>query len=197
MRNASRPVVCLFSVFVVSLVSFVPRVSAQQADAVGVRAQGMAGAFTAVADDATASWWNPAGMAGGAYFNALIEAGSHDEPPSERNAIGAPRNAQRADTRGFAVAFPALGLSYYHLRISEIQPITSTAAAAGDRQDGGAADVRLGAIVLSQFGASVGQSIGSHLVIGSTVKLLTAGAAVQIRPAVGGSLHRAVVDHPS
>jgi hypothetical protein len=197
MRNASRPVVCLFSVFVVSLVSFVPRVSAQQADAVGVRAQGMAGAFTAVADDATASWWNPAGMAGGAYFNALIEAGSHDEPPSERNAIGAPRNAQRADTRGFAVAFPALGLSYYHLRISEIQPITSTAAAAGDRQDGGAADVRLGAIVLSQFGASVGQSIGSHLVIGSTVKLLTAGAAVQIRPAVGASLDAAAEVDPS
>jgi hypothetical protein len=29
---------------------------------VGARAVGMGGAFTAVADDATASWWNPAGM---------------------------------------------------------------------------------------------------------------------------------------
>lgn len=30
---------------------------------VGARAMGMGGAFTAVADDATAPWWNPAGMA--------------------------------------------------------------------------------------------------------------------------------------
>jgi len=30
---------------------------------VGARAAGMGGAFTAVADDATAPWWNPAGMA--------------------------------------------------------------------------------------------------------------------------------------
>src|SRR5262245_15752560 len=29
---------------------------------VGARAIGMGGAFTAVADDATAPWWNPAGM---------------------------------------------------------------------------------------------------------------------------------------
>src|SRR5436309_7220574 len=29
---------------------------------VGARAVGMGGAFTAVADDATAPWWNPAGM---------------------------------------------------------------------------------------------------------------------------------------
>ena len=56
----------------VSLVSLVLMaapvvVDAQPADVVGVRAQGMGGAFTAVADDATASWWNPAGMAGGAW----------------------------------------------------------------------------------------------------------------------------------
>jgi hypothetical protein len=31
-------------------------------NAVGARAVGMGGAFTAVADDATALWWNPAGM---------------------------------------------------------------------------------------------------------------------------------------
>src|SRR4029453_5176655 len=30
---------------------------------VGTRAQGMAGAFVAVADDATATYWNPAGLA--------------------------------------------------------------------------------------------------------------------------------------
>src|SRR3954464_5802371 len=106
MRNASPPLVCLISVFCVSLVSFVPRVSAQQADAVGVRAQGMAGPATAVADAATASWGAPAGGGGGAYFNAMIETGRHDEPPSDRNSA----NARRDETRSIAVAFPALGL---------------------------------------------------------------------------------------
>jgi F plasmid transfer operon protein TraF len=182
----------------VSLVSFVlcaAPLAAQTTDTVGIRAQGMGGAFTAVADDATASWWNPAGMAGGAYFNALIDAGSHDEPASDH--AGAPQGARRGETRSFAVAFPALGLSYYHLRISEIQPQTSTAAAVGGRQEGGATDVRLRSIVLSQFGASIGQSIGSHLVIGSTLKLVSAGAAVQIRPAETASLDAAADLDPS
>src|SRR3954471_2517793 len=134
MRNASRPVVCLFSVFFVSLVSCVPRASAQPADVVGVRASGMGGAFTAVADDATASWWNPAGMAGGAYFNALIESGTHREPSTDRNPAGDPRAASRTDTRSLAVAFPALGLSYYRLRISDLDPRISTGTPAGVRQ---------------------------------------------------------------
>src|SRR5260221_14438342 len=108
----------------VPLVSFVliaAPLAAQPTDAIGVRAQGMGGAFTAVADDATASWWNPAGMAGGAYFNALLESGAQTEPRSDRTAAGDPQSASRANTRSFAVAFPALGLSYYRLRISEIR----------------------------------------------------------------------------
>ncbi len=192
MFRASRPLVCLISClsFVASL-SFVSHASAQPADAVGVRASGMGGAFTAVADDATASWWNPAGMAGGAYFNALIEAGNYRQPNSERTDAGDPQAALRANTRSFAVAFPALGLSYYRLRISEIQPGTSTGTAPPGRQEGGATEVRLRSLVLNQFGASVAQSLGSHLVIGSTLKLVSAGAASQFRTAAAGSLDAA------
>src|SRR4051794_30707831 len=151
--------------------------AAQPADVVGVRASGMGGAFTAVADDATASWWNPAGMAGGAYFNALIESGTHREPPTDRNPAGDLRAASRTDTRSLAVAFPALGLSYYRLRISDLAPQISTGTPAGVRQgqQGGAAEVRLRSMVLNQFGASVGQSLGSHLVVASTVKLVNGG----------------------
>ena len=191
MRNASRLRVCLVLVvpFVAS-VSFPSRASAQAADAIGVRAQGMGGAFTAVADDATASWWNPAGMAGGAYFNALLESGNHREPPADRTAAGDVR-AQRAETRSFSVAFPALAVSYYRLRISEIQPQTSIAGATGVRQEGGATEVRLRSIVMTQVGASVGQSLGSHLVIASTLKLVHAGAASQLQAAGTASLDAA------
>src|SRR5258708_2823889 len=189
----------MFKPFVslVSLVFLAVPAAAQPTDAVGVRANGMGGAFTAVADDATASWWNPAGMAGGAYFNALIESGAQTEPRSERTAAGDPQSASRANTRSFAVAFPALGLSYYRLRISEIQPQTSTGNTVPGRQESGAAEVPLRSLVLNQLGATVGQSLGSHLVIGSTFKLVSAGAGSQIQSSAAGSLDAADSIDPS
>ena len=47
--------------------------TAQIYENIGIRAQGMSGAFVAVADDATTTWWNPAGLASGGYFNGVIE----------------------------------------------------------------------------------------------------------------------------
>jgi len=126
--------------------------SAQTTDVIGVRAQGMAGAFTAVADDATATWWNPAGLAGGSFFSSLIEFGRPDRSSDET-------------MKGIAVAYPALGVSYYRLPVSQIRVGTSTAPGPASREDQG---------VLSFFGATVGQSLGEHLVVGSTVKLLHA-----------------------
>ena len=32
----------------------------------------MGGAFVAVADDSTATWWNPAGQAAGAFFDVTL-----------------------------------------------------------------------------------------------------------------------------
>ena len=196
MRIASRPLVCFASsLSFVTLVSLArpSEACSQTMDVVGVRAQGMGGAFTAVADDATASWWNPAGLAGGAYFNALLEYVRHQEPPSDHTEAGDPQSARRATTRSFAVAFPALGLSYYRVQVSEIQPQTSTGTAAAVRQEGGATEVHLRSMVLSQFGASVGQSLGSHLVIGATFKVMSAGAVSHVETLSSGSLDAA--DH--
>ena len=50
------------------------RVAAAQGD-VGTRAAGMAGAFVAVADDATAVYWNPAGMATGSLVSVVLDYG--------------------------------------------------------------------------------------------------------------------------
>jgi hypothetical protein len=192
MRIASLPSVCLVAcVSVVFSVSVASRAGAQTADAIGVRAQGMGGAFTAVADDATASWWNPAGLAGGAYLNALIEIGSHRDPPDNGAIPGDAASAWRANVRSFAFGFPALGVSYYRLQFSEIQPETSTGAATGDRQEGGAAQVRLRSMILNQFGTTVGQSLGSHLVVGTTAKLVNAGVASAAAPT--GSLDTAAL----
>jgi hypothetical protein len=132
---------------------------AQRITDVGVRAQGMAGAFVAVSDDATATWWNPAGLATGLSFVDLT---------AEIDQHGG---------RAVAVAFPSLGLSYYHRNISQIQPITSTALTGSGRQDLGAAGSGLPAVEsvgVDQVGVTVGQSFGGHVVIGSTLKLVRA-----------------------
>jgi hypothetical protein len=127
-------------------------VVAQTFEAVGIRAQGMGGAFVAVADDASATWWNPAGLAGGPYFSSILEY-DRDADPSALRA------------QGFAMSFPALGLSYYRLPISQMRPTTSTEQGSASREDEG---------VLSEFGASVGQSLGNHFVLASTLHLLHA-----------------------
>lgn len=145
---------------------------AQTFESVGVRAQGMAGAFVAVADDATASWWNPAGIATGRYLSAVIEKGQTTEPSSPT-----PEGPGIRTTSGdIAIAFPALGLSYYRLRVSEIAAPGSTGTSPGNRQDPLAGGSRVRSMALSQFGTTVGQSLGDHFVLGSTLKLLRAGA---------------------
>ena len=143
----------------VSLVSFVVTATPLQAqvyEAIGIRAQGMAGAFVASADDATATWWNPAGLAGGLFFNATLEL---DTVNDDRHG-------------GFSAAFPALGLSYYRSRLSQIQPLPPTGPGGAVRQDQGPASGRLTMLALQQVGATVGQSVGDHLVIGATIKLM-------------------------
>lgn len=178
-----------FCVFV-SLVSFVvsaPLVAhAQPSDAIGIRAQGMGGAFTAVADDATAAWWNPGGLAAGAYFSAILETATQRQPTAE-TAVP----AWKTGTRGFSVAYPALALSYYRLRVSGIEPSGTTAGGSAGRQDGGSADVRLSSLVVSQYGVTVGQSMGNHLVVASTLKVVRAGVGREVRSGDSASLDAA------
>jgi hypothetical protein len=160
MCNVSTVVVCrapaltsawtLASLFL--FLSLAGPASAQTTDIVGVRAQGMAGAFTAVADDASAGFWNPAGLAGGPFANGTIEYGTPDRSTGER-------------LRGFSAAYPAFGVSYYRLPVSEIRVRTSTAASEENRQDQG---------FLTLYGGTFGQSLGEHFVVGATVKLLHA-----------------------
>jgi len=129
------------------------RAGAQPHELIGIRAQGMAGAFVAVADDATATWWNPAGLPN-ALFSATAEV-------------------DKGDGFGFAVSIPQFGLSYYRTPISEIRPLDSTASLGPGRQDLGAAGIGLSSSI-DQFGATVGQSIGEHVVVATTLKLIHA-----------------------
>lgn len=171
---------------------------AQLYEDVGTRAQGMAGAFVAVADDATATWWNPAGLATGALFNLVLEKGRATQPesPSLLNP------ARRAAVSGFALALPSFGASYYRLRVSELAPVAPTDALEQNRQDGGAEARQVRTLGISQLGATVGQSLGDHVVVATTVKLVRGGrAAAAVDPSTdlldqGDDLGLARETHP-
>src|SRR4029078_385868 len=71
---------------------------------VGVRAAGMGGGVTAVADDASAVYWNPGGLASGAFFGLTIDYNTAD----------------RGSAGTIALATPPLGLSYYRTATGEL-----------------------------------------------------------------------------
>lgn len=135
--------------------------SAQIFESVGIRAQGMAGAFVAVADDATATWWNPAGLVNVGLFSGLVER-RYVKEPSEEAALGV------------AFAVPSMGVSYYRLRVAQNPAADPTGTAAANRQDTGAPGLPLPTFVLSQIGVTVGQSLGGNVILASTLKLIRA-----------------------
>ena len=104
------------------VVGFASGASAQAAGAggvevLGVRAMGMAGAFVAVADDATAAYWNPAGLGTGDFFSLAVER-SHVTLPPVDGVTPALR------TGAFLVGTPPLGAGYYRLGDTHVVPVT-------------------------------------------------------------------------
>jgi hypothetical protein len=126
---------------------------AQTFESVGVRARGMAGAFVAVADDASAMWWNPAGLASERYLDFNVEFGRALDP-------------QRTRAGGIAAKVLALGLSYYRLQLRDIRPPGPGGPGPVNQADHE---------VLSLFGVTTGQSIGRHVVLASTLRIARAG----------------------
>ena len=134
--------------------------AAQSEPPVGVRAAGMAGAFTAVADDASATFWNPAGLASGSFFSLSLDQNSLDR--QNGGLIG--------------IAIPALGLSYTREKVagtfSDKVPGTF-----GPGASGAGAPMGRNTLVAHQAGVTLVQSIGSRLAVGSTLKLVHAAGA--------------------
>jgi hypothetical protein len=142
--------------------------SAQPLEVVGTRAQGMGGAFTAVADDASAVYWNPAGLAAGSYFSLVID-GSAAEGIVEDGGRGASRSGWM-----LALSMPALGLSYYRLRGTSVTPLDVSPAS-----EPSALEVR--SLITHHAGVTLVQSLGrTGIAVGSTLKLVRGVATFDV-----------------
>jgi hypothetical protein len=122
-------------------------------DGAGARAQALAGAFTARADDATAPFWNPAFIESfGAYetqvaFMALPLT-------LERRASYAAYIQKLGNNLG------SIGASWNYYRIGKIEKRDSEGALLGDMED-----------LQNAFGLSYGLGLNMHWKIGGSIKL--------------------------
>src|SRR5512145_1528095 len=108
MSLASRcRVACICGLLIASLAD---RAGAQVFEAVGSRALGMGGAFVAVANDSSATWWNPAALGAGPFFDMGLGRATTDSSqdlPARRDRVGS-----------YAMVFPPAGFSYYRVRVT-------------------------------------------------------------------------------
>jgi hypothetical protein len=145
-------------------------ISAQAANAqsgVGTRASGMAGAFVALADDATAVYWNPAGVATGSIVSVVLDAGRFESDPSGLQNI----DGQQDTSAIVALSATAMGLAYY--RMGTYGNLAADPAVTGPESR---EEVRrsVHALTTNTVGVSLVHSLSEHIVIGATPKVMRA-----------------------
>lgn len=160
-NDAGRRVLSAAAVWVLGL-TVPPAATAQILEIVGSRALGMGGAFVAVANDSSATWWNPAGLADGPFVDMAIARNVLDTPD------GVP--GRREVASGFALGTPPFGVSYYRLRLTKIRAADSTGPPRADREDrrGGTTD----SLAVSQFGATFIQTLIPGIHAATTLKFV-------------------------
>jgi hypothetical protein len=124
----------------------------------GTRAAGMAEAFTAVADDATSIYWNPAGMATGVFVSFVADYGTGDTVPDTLE----PGGKQSATFVGFTL--PPIGIGYYRLH----RVTTSPAEISPPGRQEGRQSVQ--GLTTSHVGVTLGQSLGQYVVVAGAAK---------------------------
>lgn len=138
---------------------------AQSPEGVGIRASGMAGAFVAVADDPSATSWNPGGLAAGALFGASFDVSGQASPRDE----GSSRGRLNGRLWQLAVVTPPLGLSYVKRHIGGRDGRSATVPRPGD--------LAVARLDTQHVGITLVQSLTDGVAAGATVKFLRGTAA--------------------
>jgi len=145
------------------LIAWPCALGAQAIETVGERAMGMGGAFVAVADDSTATWWNPGALAAGPFLD--VAAGWSR---SEFREDGATHG--RVTVTAVSLSTPPVGVSYYRFRITNIQPAGPTVTPAEGRQDRRVGVVQ--SVAMHDLGVTLLTSVFTGVHVGTTLKFL-------------------------
>jgi hypothetical protein len=157
----SVPLTLTAAILLSAILALPSSASAQIVETVGSRALGMGGAFTAVASDSSATWWNPAGPAAGPFFDMAMSRASTRNGPSP--AI------RDSDGSSFALTIPPIGFGYYRLRITDIRRSPTTEDGTGGREDRGVGPPTR-SLSATQLGVTLVHSLISGVHAGTTLK---------------------------
>jgi F plasmid transfer operon, TraF, protein len=152
-----------------------PRASGQTIEVLGTRALGMGGAFVGVADDATAVYWNPAGLATGATVSGIFELGRGNILADKDAAVAPDTVASRLSTRIVATTATSFGITNYRITTTDLIPANEATLT----------PATLTRLSVSHYGATLVQTVSEGVVVGGTVKLLRGRAASAVAPATG------------
>ena len=136
-------------------------------ETVGTRALGMGGAFVAVADDSTATYWNPAGLSTLRIFDASVERTDFEwGTDTSRDPTWSTANT------ALTVALPVVGFSYTRHNI-DVPPVPTAELSPGRQDQQLEAVARV--FQVQHFGLTLVQSVADAVVVGSTLRLVRGG----------------------
>jgi len=142
-----------FLSFLAALVFAAPASAQQIFETVGIRALGMGGAFVAVADDATAVYWNPAGLATGGVAGGILEWTQLRTGDQTTTPVAGPA---RRYAHFVSMGSWPVGLSYARIETTDLRD--------------GLFGLESRSLRTRQFGLTIVQSLVPGLVLGSTLK---------------------------
>ena len=152
---------------------------AQGVETVGIRALGMGGAFVAVADDASATYWNPAGLVTGDVVSVVAESGlGRVENGLLPQAPGTPPGTYTSSRVGgtlIAIGAWPVGATFYRIPATAARVLT-----AGPVPSPQGALASMWRLTTTHVGVNVLQTLLPGLHVGTTVKYVHGSA--------GGSL---------
>lgn len=153
----------------------------QGVEAVGMRALGMGGAFVAVADDASATYWNPAGLVTGAVFSAVAEGGRATLENASLPTSGA---GTRAGFSQHGSTLVALGTWPLGVTVYRLSDATARVVQQGVQAPALPSSASLQRLTTTHMGVNVLQTIVSGLHVGATLKYVHGSAGLgQASPA--------------
>ena len=175
-RSRGRSWCVLHFIFISVVVCLISSAQAlgQGFEVVGTRALGMAGAFVAVADDATAVYWNPAGLATGEFFSIVGDRQTTEALPKSDEMLQA---GYQSSTTITAIGTPPLGLSYYRLNASELVSLRSNDfEVESERGQSGTSDIHISSLITDHVGVSLVQSLSEGVAVGATFRFVNGSA---------------------